>query len=165
MAHSQETKNKLRSAYIHRRLGLKAAAADVDVSYHTARSWKKQAKEAGDDWDKARAASRMAEGGLGDLTAQVLEDFALLFQDTVEEIRSGTYDGLKKAEALSRLSDAYTKTMKAAANGSPEIAKLSIAMDVLKQLAEFIKKHYPEQIAGFTKILEPFGHHLARQFK
>jgi hypothetical protein len=163
--HSPDTKNKLRSAYIHKRLGLRAAADDCDVSYHTARSWKKKAKEEGDDWDKGRAASRMASGGLGDMTAQLLEDFALLFQSTVEEIRDGDHDALKKAEALSRLSDAYTKTMKAAAGGNPGIAKLAIAMDVLKMLAEFIKEQFPSDVTRFTNILEPFGHRLARELK
>lgn len=157
MAHTNETRNKVRSSYIYDRLPLDAASQKNGVSYNTTRGWKKKAKAEGDDWDKARSATRMAQGGLGDITTQLLEDFALLFQATVIEIRDGEYDGLKKAEALSRLSDAYTKTMKAAAGGDPKIAKLSIALETLQLLAVYIKDEHPDVLERFTHILEPFG--------
>lgn len=165
MAHSAEVKQKLRSAYVYKRLSLRAAADHAGVNYNTARLWKKKADEGGDNWDKARSASRIAEGGLGDVTVQVLEDFALLFQATIDELNQGKYDGLKKAEAISRLSDAYTKTMKAASVGNPEIAKLSIAMEVIKTLAQFISERYPDDLARFAQILEPFGQHIAKALK
>ncbi len=157
MAHRPETRNAVRASYVREHQPLEAAADKNGVSYATARTWKKRAKEHGDDWDKARAANRMAEGGLGEITAQLLEDFTLLFKSTVEDITTGEYDGLKKAEALSRLSDAYTKTMKAAAGGDPKIAKLSIALETLKLLADHIKENHPDMLERFTNILEPFG--------
>ncbi len=157
MAHTNETRNKVRSSYIYDRLPLDAASQKNGVSYNTTRGWKRKAKAEGDDWDKARSATRMAQGGLGDITTQLLEDFALLFQATVIEIRDGQYDGLKKAEALSRLSDAYTKTMKAAAGGDPKIAKLSVALETLQLLAVYIKDERPDELERFTHILEPFG--------
>lgn len=164
MAHSLETRQAVRRSYVHERLSLKAASDKHKVGYHTVRRWKDQAMADGDCWDKARTASRMAEGGLGDITTQLLEDFALLFQATVEEIRDGDYDGLKKAEALSRLSDAYTKTMKAAAGGDPKIAKLSVALEVLDELARFIRENHPQQLEAFAVILEPFGSRVSEVF-
>lgn len=157
MAHSTETRNAVRSSFVYDRLPLEAAAKQHNVSYNTARGWKKKAKIDGDDWDKARSASRLAAGGLGDITSQILEDFALLFQATVLEIKDGSFDGLQKAEALSRLSDAYTKTMKAAAGGDPKIAKLAIALETVQLLAQHIKNHHPAMLEQFTVILEQFG--------
>lgn len=157
MAHTNQTRQAVRASFVYERLSLEAASIKQGVSYNTVRVWKKKARADGDDWDKARSASRMAQGGLGDITTQLLEDFALLFQATITEIRDGQYDGLKKAEALSRLSDAYTKTMKAAAGGDPKIAKLSIALETLQLLARYIKEEHPHSLEQFTVILEPFG--------
>lgn len=157
MAHSSETRNAVRSAYVYDRLPLEVSAEKNSVSYNTVRGWKKRDKSKGDDWDKARAAAQMAAGGLGDITAQLVEDFVRLFQSTVEDITHGEYDGLKKAEALSRISDAYTKTMKAASLGDPKIAKLSVALETLKLLAEHIKADHPDLLEVFANILEPFS--------
>lgn len=164
MAHPQERRGAVRRSYVHERLSLEAAADKHGIAYNTARVWKRKARDDGDDWDKARAAHRMADGGLGDITAQLLEDFALLFQATIEEIKSGDYDGLKKAEALSRLSDAYTKTMKAAAGGDPRIARLAVALEVLDELAKFIRESFPDELERFVRILEPFGERLSKAF-
>jgi len=164
MAHPQETRIAVRRSYVHERLPLEQAAEKHDVSYHTARAWKKRAAKNGDDWDTARQASRMANGNLGDLTNQVLEDFALLFQNTMKDITDGDYDALKKAEALSRLSDAYTKTMKAAGGGNAKLAEFSVALKVLEELAGFIREHYPEQLENFSVILELFGAKLSEVF-
>lgn len=164
MAHSPEKVQAVRGAFVYERLPLPDAADRAGVSYSAAQAWKRKAKENGDDWDKARNASRMAAGGLGDITNQLLEDFALLFQSTIEDIKVSDYNALDKAEAIARLSDAYTKTMKAAGGGNPKIAKLSIAMEVLSTLAEFIKSDYPEDLARFARILEPFGTRVSEVF-
>lgn len=164
MAHSQEVRDAVRRSYVYERLPLEAAAEKHEVKFPTARGWKKKAKESGDDWDKARSASRMADGGLGDITNQLLEDFTLLFQSTVEDITNGQYDGLKKAAALSQLSDAYTKTMNAATKGNPKLAKLSVAMEMLEELTKFIKQHDPDLLPAFAAILEPFGKRITEVF-
>lgn len=164
MAHSKETRNAVRSSFVYDRLPLEAAADKHDVSYGTVRTWKKRDKKNGDDWDKARAARRMADGGLGEITAIVIEDFSLLFKSVVEDITHGDYDGLKKAAALSQLSDAYVKTMKAAAGGDPKIAKLSVALETLKLLAEHIKDEHPDVLELFANILDPFGAKINEAF-
>jgi len=89
----------------------------------------------------------------------------LLFKATVADIKDGDFTGLEKAEALSRLSDAYTKTMKAAAGGDPKIAKLSVALETLQLLAAFIKENNPQSLEQFAAILEPFGVQLNAHFK
>lgn len=163
MAHGKEVQTAVRRSYVNERLSLSAAADKHSIPHVTARSWKKKAKADGDDWDRARTATRMAEGGIGELTSQVIEDFALLFQSTIEDLKKDEkIDAVKKAEALSRLSDAYSKTMKAASAGSPQIARLSVAMEVLEELAAYIRKHSPDDLPRFAAILDPFGQHIAK---
>lgn len=164
MAYSQEVKDTVRRSYVYERLPLESAAEKHGIPYPTVRGWKKKARELGDDWDKARAASRMADGGLGDITNQLLEDFAILFQSTVEDIQKGEHTGLQKAEALSRLSDAYTKTMNAATRGNPKLAKLSVALEVLEEMTAFIKEQFPDDLQRFADILEPFGKRITEVF-
>jgi transposase len=160
MAHAPEVRTAVRRSYVGERQPLEVAAEKHGVSYNTARNWKRTAKEQGDDWDRARSASRMASGGLGDLTTQVLEEFALLFQVTMDEIGNGEYDGLQKAEAMSRLADAYTKTMKAAGGGDSKLAKLAMAMEMLELLVGFVQQHYPQHGTALLEVLEPFGEKL-----
>jgi len=165
MAHPARIRDAVRGAYVHDRLSLKASASKAGVSYHTARRWKIEAARHGDDWDRARAASRMAAGGLGDITARVLEDFALLFQATMDEIKENKeMPPEKKAESMSRLADAYTKTIKAAGAADPKMARLSIAMEVLESLARFIREQFPEDLERFVAILEPFGARVSEEF-
>jgi len=164
MAYSPEIREAVRNAYVRERLPLEAAAGRVGVSYSTAQKWKRDDKADGLCWDKARQAARMATGGLGDLTAELLEDFAVLFQSTVEEIRDASVDPLKKAEAISRLSDAYNKTMRAASKGAPEIGQLAMALEVIDLLARFVRAEFPEHAEALITVLEPFGQKVAQKY-
>ncbi len=165
MAYSEEQRQAVRRRYVYDRQALSAAAAQLNVPYATARRWKARDKELGDCWDKARAASRMAAGGLGDLTTQVLEDFARLFQETIKQLETEEVDPISKAESIARLADAYTKTMKAAGAAEPKVAKLAIAMQVLEELSKFIRERDPQLLAPFSALLEPFGSRIAEVMK
>jgi len=164
MAHPKETKIAVRRSYVYDRLTLESAAEKHNVSYHTARAWKKKSGLNGDDWDTARTASRMASGNLGDNTNPILEEFAILFQSTIEALKKDEADPLKKAEALSRLSDAYSKIMKAAGGGNSKIAELSIALKVLEALSKHIREAHPNQLEAFTIILEQFAPKVGELF-
>lgn len=165
MAYSDETKRELRGNYVHKGMSLKAAAQSCDVPYETARSWKRRATSEGDEWDTARAAARLSDSGVKALTTEIIEDFCLLFQSTIEEIKSAkNISPLQKAESISRLSDSYAKTVKAAGASNPELSKLSVAMDILKRQAEFIKEQYPDRLEMFLEILTPFGEVISREF-
>ncbi|HEC12282.1 MAG TPA: DUF1804 family protein [Acidiferrobacteraceae bacterium] len=165
MAHPSEVRDEVRGNYVYKRLPLAEAANLADVSYNTAREWKKKAKTQGDDWDRARSAARMASGPLGDITAQVMEDFVLLFQATVSALKNDkTLDPIKCTEALSRLADAYTKVVRAAGGSDPKMAELAIAIRVTDELAKFIRDRFPDKLPIFAQILEPFGGHLSEVF-
>lgn len=164
MAYSPETKHAIRADFI-KGLSLAAAADKHGVPYATARGWKYQAEQKGDDWDTARAALRISSGGVETLTQAVIEDFVHLFQSTLDELKDAKdIPALKKAEVLSRLSDAYQKTVSAAGKSDPRLSRLSIAMDVLQKQMAFVRDRYAQHLGVFMEVLEPFGEVLAREF-
>jgi len=163
VAHGEETRRSLRSAYVHQGFSLEAGAEKLGVSFGTAARWKRQAKADGDDWDKARAADRMSGEGKETVIQAVIEDYLLLHQATIEDIKQDkTSTPIKRAEALSRLADAFHKTMHAMGEASPELSRLAIANELLRHLSKFIVEKYPEHGPAFIEILEPFGVEIAR---
>jgi transposase len=165
MAYSEETRRALRSAYVYKALSLEAAAEQLGIGFGTASRWRRDSKEAGDDWDQARTASMMAGQGAEAVSQLVLQEFMKLFQSTIEELKADVQGKpMAKAEALSRLSDAYNKAMSAAAKSNPKLNKLSVAMEVLHLLANFIRDDYPDLVVPFLSMLEPFGEKISEVF-
>lgn len=164
MAHDSKKRQALRRAFVVDRQPLKAAAALLEVSYSTARAWKADAELSGDDWDRARTAESVGDGGVKALTRVVLEEFIPLFQSTIRAIKGDKLDAIDKAEAISRLSDAYMKTVKASGAVDPSIARLAWAMDVIRQLAQFTAERFPQHQTAMIDVLEPFGEQLAQEY-
>lgn len=165
MAHGPEIRAAARAAYIYEAMGLEAVAERLHVSTGTVNRWKRQALEAGDDWERARGAARLSGQGAEAVTAAVLEDFVLLFQSTLAEVKADTeIKAINKAEILSRMSDAYHKTISAAGKSNPRLNKLAVAMEVLESLGEFVRLKHPRHAAAFAEILEPFASELARAY-
>lgn len=164
MAHAQETRDGVRRAYVFDRQTLEMAAAMYGVSYGTARRWKQQAQEGGDDWDRAQTAQLMAGGGLEDIARQVLSGLVIQFQATMEAVQSDEKIGpATKVQLLASLADAYNKTVAASKRVLPETSSLATAMQVIQRLAEFIRQHYPKHGPAFAEILEPFGEVIAKE--
>jgi len=165
MAHDKATRDRVRSAFVFDRLSLELAAAKAGVSYGTARRWKADARETGDDWDKAQAAQLLAGGTIEDIARQMLAGLVMQYQASMESIT--TDEKLKpgdKVSLLASLADAYNKTISASKRILPETSELATAMDVLQRLALFVKEHHPDQIGVFAEILDPFGRELARAY-
>lgn len=164
MAHPRLKRSEVRRRYVLDRQPLTGAARIAGVAYETARAWKRQALERGDDWDKARDSEVLRDGTVDELTRVVLNEFVPLFRSTIVALSGDQLSATEKAEAMSRISDAYTKTVKAAGAVDPKIARLAWAMDVLKELATFVQTQFPQHAAALLEILEPFGEHLAEQY-
>ena len=160
MAHAPEKRAKLRASYIHDGLSLEAAADRQDISGRTATRWKQEALAKGDDWDKARLASRLAGEGSEAVARAVLEEFLSLFQTTLTEIKGADLKPMEKAEAIARLSDAYTKTMRSIQRSAPELNRLAVASEVLQLLAKFVQAKHPKHAGALMEVLEPFGEEL-----
>lgn len=165
MARNQEALNDLRRAFIQDRLDLKTAALQVGVPYPTACRWKKKAKVDGDCWETARSASRMANGGLGDLANQVLEDFTIQYQVIMTQIKELEDVGpQQKTDMLTKLADSYVKITKAAGGGDNKIGRLAVALELLELQAKFIQEHFPDDLNKFVNILEPFSHEVNKLY-
>lgn len=158
MAHGQEVRDRLRRAYVFNGLSLEVAAAQCGVSFGTARRWKADAAEDGDDWDKLRAAHTLAGGGLEDVARAVLTGLVVQYQATIESVQSAEdISPADKVQMLASLADAFNKTVVASRKVLPETSQLATALDVLQRLGTFIQERYPQHLMAFTEVLEPFG--------
>lgn len=167
MAKGPEAKAAVRAAYVYRKLPLAQCVKGIKprVSPDTARRWKAEARKAGDDWDRARAASHLAGQGAEAVTQAVLEDFVTLFQSTLKDLREDDkMPAMGKAEAISRLSDAYHKTMAAITRGNGKLSRLAVAMETVEKLAAFVQARFPKHGPAFVEILEPFGEELTKAY-
>ncbi|MDO8933541.1 MAG: DUF1804 family protein [Rhodocyclaceae bacterium] len=165
MAHGDEVRQKVRAAYIFEQLGLEVAALKSDVPIATAKRWKREAKTAGDDWDKARGAQMLAGGGIESVMRQTLAVVVQQVQATVEGIQNAPDMAPQdKVKMLASLADSHNKLHAAARRMMPETDKLAVATDVAKRLAEFIRTQYPQHAGPFAEVLGPFGEELARAY-
>lgn len=165
MAHPVEKRVIVRAAYVYQRQPLPVAAAAAEVSLGAARRWKAEAEHAGDDWDKARSVASLADTGRATIVQGVINDYLVLHQATVEALKEDKdVSALERAEALSRLADAFTKIMTAAGKASPEMGRLAVATDVIKRLSDYVGAHAPKLAGDFLELLEPFAAELARAY-
>lgn len=165
MAHGEDTRRAVRAAYVFDQLGLEVAAVKEGVPVATARRWKREAKDAGDDWDKARSAQMIAGGGIEDVVRQTLAVVVQQVQATVESIQAAPdMDPATKVQMLASLADAYHKLMSVSKRLMPETDKLAIAMDVLKRFGEFMAKRKPALAGEFVEQIEAFGDEIARAY-
>ncbi|WP_374348608.1 DUF1804 family protein [Chitinimonas sp.] len=163
MAHGDDTKRAVRAAFVFDGLELPAAAAKHGVAEGTARRWKYQAKEVGDDWDKARGAQMLAGGGIEEVARQTLAIVVMQVQTTVQAINeSPDMRPEVKVQMLTSLADAYNKLLAASRRLMPETSQLATAMDVLQKFGQFIRDKYPKHLAAFAEVLEPFGDELGK---
>ncbi|MFV3126109.1 DUF1804 family protein [Niveispirillum sp. KHB5.9] len=164
MAHPPELKDKLRRAYVHDRLSLEAAAERLEIGVATARRWKGAAEAGGDDWERARAAISISSAGAANIANMLISDYLPLHQAVIEGLRNDDKTpALEKAEALSRLADAATKTMAALAKATPALNKQAVAGEVLELLAKFIGDRHPDMLAPFANVLAPFSTFLSKE--
>ena len=91
MAHSQDVRDKVRRAYVFNSLSLEIAAMQGGVSFATARRWKKEASEAGDDWDKIR--TMLLGLGREDVYASLQERGEIVIDDELALAGSANLDG------------------------------------------------------------------------
>ena len=163
MAHPPETRQKLRTAYIGG-LSLEIASAQAGVPYATARRWFADAKTAGDDWDKFRAASLIvAGGGIEQAMARIVAAGLMRCEALLEAL--GTMeDPEAQVKAVATLGDTVSKLKSAGAKLMPEADRLGVAMDVLKLMAEHVRTRHPRHVAAFSEILEPFAEEVAKHY-
>lgn len=165
MAYPPETISAVRAAYVYEALNREQLSGRFNVPVSSIARWKKDALKNGDDWDRARTAARLSGQGMEAVTSAVLEDFVLMFQSTLSSVKENPQIlPLERAEIISRLADAYTKTMNAAAKGSPRLDKLSFAADILRDLVQYIQARHPQHAAAMEQVLIPFGEEIGKRY-
>lgn len=165
MAHDAERRRDARRAFVHDRLAVPTIAITLGISEATLRRWKREARIGGDDWDTARAAATVSGGGLEQLVTQVVEEYVIAHQATLEALKTNTeISPVEKAKVLAGLADAFNKTVSSAGRLSPKISELGVAMDVLKRLGDFITQRYPQHAPALLEVIEPFGDTLAEAY-
>lgn len=164
MAHGDDIKRKVRSAYIYDCLELSNAAVIACVPFPTAQRWKADAKKAGDDWDKARTAQLLAGGAVDDVVRQTLTMMVRNVQVTMIQIEDNlAMPPAEKIKLLATASDAFSKNVAALRRFAPETDALAVRLDTLKKLAGFIRKEFPQHAGAFSEILTPFGDALSNE--
>jgi transposase len=158
---SDENRRKARSDYVHRRMMQSTIAITLGVSEATIGRWKKAAKDAGDDWDKARAAHVLAGEGVEVVVSTVVEDFMIQAQGILDEIKEGTHTTREKVDMLVQLSDAMTKMAASAKRFAPKVSELGVAQDVMAKLLDFVREEFPHHAKAILEIIEPFGERLS----
>lgn len=164
MAYDKSTRDKVRSKYVQG-LPLASAAEACKVPYNTARNWKRQDAEHGNDWDIARNAKRMTKSGVEEMANEVLGELAEQFLATLNAVKSDPkMSPEKRADILVRLMDGYNKAISAAARAMPNANRLAVAMDVMKFLNLFIAEHFPKLRMQFLEVTEASGEAFVREF-
>lgn len=156
MAHSQDTRDKVRQLYIEG-MPLNGAAVTCGVSYDTARDWKRAATSKGDNWDTARASFRISEQGIDSLNQQLVEDFARQVITTTRELETADIPAGDKAQLLAQLADAYAKFSRAFARINPAYSGLAVALDTLRTIAEHLRTADPAALRALQPHLEDIG--------
>ena len=164
MAHPKEVRDKLRQAYVFDQHTLEMAALQANVSFGTARRWKAEAKENGDDWDKVRAAHVLAGESMEDLGRAILSSFLLQYNSTMQALQASDKPPEAKVEMLTSLADAFNKTVAASKKVLPETNQLATAMLVIQKLGEYIQVKHSAHLDFYIEILEPFGAELQKMF-
>lgn len=166
MAHPKEMRDKVRRDYVSGRQTLEVAAMLNQIPLSTARLWKKNAKEIGDDWDKARAAYLLAGGGLEEVGQMMLAAFIVQYQDTMERLQNDTeLDAVERVKLLGSLSDSFAKNISTNKKLMPETSELATAMKLLDMQLTWVQKNQPKHLQAFIDVLEPFGKFIETEFK
>ena len=165
MAIDRDIRRQARTDYIFKRKSLALLAVELNVSESTVRRWKQAARDAGDNWDTARAASMIAGEGLDAVVSVVVEEFMVLAQNLIEEIKAAGEQPVDlRVKQLTLLADSMNKMTASAAKLAPTISELGVAQDVISRLIDYVRSDFPQHAAAILEVLEPFGETLAEAY-
>jgi transposase-like protein len=161
----QETRLLARSLYVNQRLSIEQIAARLQVVRATVQNWRAKALREGDDWDATRTATLLGEKGYAYAISQAVEDYLMAHTSTLKALREDpTLTAERRAKILSQLAFAMDKVRRSAIVLNPELNKLSVAIDLLARLVEFVQERYPQRAPDLLEVLEPFGHEMAKHY-
>jgi len=158
-------RNRARSLYVKDLLPLTTIAARLRVSERTVARWKGEDAKTGDNWDKARMATRLSKQNIDEATQGYLELFLAYHREVLEEAKTNAdLSTLEKVTAITSLTDSFNKSIRACSITAPALNQLSIATEVLQHLAVFVAEKHPDAAAHLLAVLEPFGAELTKHY-
>lgn len=182
MALDPALKTAVRAGYLNG-LSLENAAAQAGVGFETARKWKRKAKDAGDDWDRFRAASLLSEGGLEEVLRSALKlaiNQSNATFEMIENLKPPEFPGvdadpeqyaaygeamaryaLQRVQATTSLADALNKMGSLVKRLMPETDALAIQLQTLKAFAAFVATRFPAALPALAEPLEAFGREVS----
>lgn len=158
MAHPKETQLALRAAFLGG-LGLDAAAEKAGIGTATARRWKADAREQGDDWDKFQKASLIvAGGGFDQAMGRVAAAVILRAEAILEQLGAdGEADPVAAAKAIASLADSLGKAKAAMRALMPTTDQLAIETGAVKGFVELLLRLHPGTGEAALAALEAFS--------
>ncbi|GAB0055726.1 hypothetical protein SIID45300_00021 [Candidatus Magnetaquicoccaceae bacterium FCR-1] len=158
---------QVRAAFLESGGNLALAARQHGVAESTARRWRRMDQQEGVPWESQpngtlldRAAGCLVGNRRERMVSAMLEEYLELHKEAVAAVKNGEVKPLDRVDALSKLSQALDRTLRALGKASPELSRLAIAKWVLERQAEFVRNHHPDWLEMFVEILEPFGEEL-----
>jgi len=166
MAIPNNTKERVKKAYIESRTPISALAAMFDIDPSTISRWKQADLKHGEDWDKGQAAALLAGDELESTTREALAGLICQIKKTMEDIPGETQaNSIVKAQAFASLVDALHKAIHASRRIMPNVNKLATAREAIKHFAQFVALNYPDKTGDLIEVIEAFGSHLPIVFK
>lgn len=158
MAHPKETQNKLRGAYIGG-MPLDLAAIQAGIGAATARRWKSDALEKGDDWDKFQRASLIVAGGGFDAAmGRVAASVILRAESILESLGADAEaDPIEAAKAIASLADSLGKAKAAMRALMPQTDQLSIETSAVKGFVELLLRLYPASAEAALAAMDAYA--------
>lgn len=154
-----------RDLYARDGLALGSIAARLGVSERTVSRWKAEDAARGAEWDKARATAALGRESIEATTQGLLLEFLTLHRRTLDEVNaSADMTTAERVAAISSLTDAYVKQMKACGMSAPHINRLAVATDVIGSLTRFVAEKRPAAGPALLEVLEAFGPELAKEY-
>lgn len=158
MAHPKETKAAVRADYIGG-MPLDLAAVKNNVPAVTARRWKADAADKGDDWDKFQRASLLVSGGGFDAAmGRAAAAFVLRVEATLGMLSAiENADPLDIAKAMASLADSLMKAKAVAKALMPETDQLAIENAAVKAYVELLVKRNPSAAEAALDALDCYS--------
>lgn len=165
MAHSNAIRAAARAAFVHEGLTLGKIAERMGVPMATLRNWKQAAMARGDDWEKAALAVGVGASGTAAAVEAVIGRFMRQFQSLMGQIEdSDDVSVPDKIKLMALLTDSYAKMTAATARSQPKLDRLSVALEVLSLLGDYVVKNHRDTAPALVGALESFGPELTARY-
>lgn len=165
MAFDPKIKAWVRRYYVFDRLTLEQAAEKAGVSFGTARRWKREAEDLGDDWDKARDVQVLAGGEIEDISKGLLTGFLIQYKSLMTEIEGNQeLTSGEKVQLLGNLADSFAKMTSSSRKLIPTANEAAVALKTLEMVVEHIQEVRADLLPMFLEVLNGFEVKLEKAF-